>query len=123
MVAPLIVQGRTIGLLSVYRNRREGLFTQVDLDFLVGLARQAAVALENARLFEETRQRETELGLINSIQQDLASNLDLEGLIDLVGDRLRAVFDTQDIGIRLYDPRYQAPPLPVRVRSWTTTDH
>ena len=104
MVAPLIAQGRTIGLLSVYRDRQEGLFTQVDLDFLVGLARQAAVAVENARLFEETRRREAELGLINRIQHDLASNLDLEGLIDLVGDKLRAVFNTQDIGIRLYDP-------------------
>ena len=104
MIAPLIAQGRTIGMLSVYRDRREGLFTQVDLDFLVGLARQATVALENARLFEETRRREAELGLINSIQQDLASNLDLEGLIDLVGDRLRAIFNTQDLGIRLYDP-------------------
>ncbi len=56
MVAPLIAQGRTIGLLSVYRDRKEGLFTQVDLDFLVGLARQAAVAVENARLFAELQQ-------------------------------------------------------------------
>ncbi len=56
MIAPLIAQGRTVGLLSVYRDRRKGLFTKVDLDFLVGLARQAAVAVENARLFAELHQ-------------------------------------------------------------------
>ena len=67
MVAPLIVQGRTIGLLSVYRDRREGLFTQVDLDFLVGLARQAAVALENARLFAEIqRQKQLSEALVQT---------------------------------------------------------
>ncbi len=48
MCAPLIARERTIGLLSVYRDRPEGLFTPVDLDFLVGLARQAAISIENA---------------------------------------------------------------------------
>jgi PAS domain S-box-containing protein len=57
MVAPLIVQGRTIGVLSVYHNQREGRFTQVDLDFLVGLGRQAAIAIENARLFAEVQRQ------------------------------------------------------------------
>ncbi|MBN1402236.1 MAG: response regulator, partial [Anaerolineae bacterium] len=54
MCAPLIAGGRTIGLLSLYRPKAEGVFTQVDLDFLVALARQAATAIENARLFTES---------------------------------------------------------------------
>ena len=57
MVAPLIAQGRTVGTLSVYHSQREGLFTQVDLDFLVGLGRQAAIAIENARLFAEVQRQ------------------------------------------------------------------
>jgi PAS domain S-box-containing protein len=57
MCAPLIARERTIGLLSVYRDRPGGLFTPVDLDFLVGLARQAAISIENARLFTEVQRQ------------------------------------------------------------------
>ncbi len=55
MVAPLVVQGETVGVLTLYRWTATGQFTAVDLDFLSGLARQAAIAIENVRRMEETR--------------------------------------------------------------------
>ena len=67
MCVPLIARERTIGVLSVYRDRPDGLFTPVDLDFLVGLARQAAVSIENARLFAEIeRQKKFSEALIQT---------------------------------------------------------
>jgi len=57
MCAPMISEGRTTGLLTVYRDRTRGLFNPVDLDFMVGLARQAAVSIENARLYSEVQQQ------------------------------------------------------------------
>ena len=82
------------------------------------------VALENARLFDETQrllketeQRAAELAVINSIQQGMAAELDFQAIVDLVGDKLREVFDTGDIGIRWYDPKANLHPLPVRVRA------
>ena len=63
------------------------------------LADSMSVALENARLFaetkrllEETEQRAAELAVINSVQQGMAAQLDFQGIIDLVGDKLREVF-------------------------------
>src|SRR6185503_16884764 len=50
MVAPLIARDRVTGVAAVWRSGRLP-FAQADLDFLVGLARQASIALENARLF------------------------------------------------------------------------
>ena len=68
---------------------------------------EMGVALENARLFDETQrllketeQRAAELAVINSIQQGIAAELDFQAIIDLVGDKLREVFETGDIGIR-----------------------
>jgi len=55
MVAPLIASNRTIGVISIYKDRREGTFTPIDLDFLVGLGRHAAIAIENSRLFDESQ--------------------------------------------------------------------
>ncbi len=52
MVAPLIARDRVTGVMAVWRNAGVP-FVQADLDFLVGLARQASIAIENARLFRE----------------------------------------------------------------------
>src|SRR5260221_2354059 len=80
------------------------------VSFLPPLASSLRVALENARLLAETRrlldetqQRNAELAVINSVQQGLAAQLDFQGVIDLVGDKLREVLHTGDLGIRLYD--------------------
>ncbi|HMO57818.1 MAG TPA: GAF domain-containing protein, partial [Roseiflexaceae bacterium] len=51
--APMIARGDLIGTMTIYRLRKNGLFRDADLDFMIGLARQAAVAIENARLFSE----------------------------------------------------------------------
>ena len=68
------------------------------------LAASMSVALENARLFDETQrllketeQRAAELAIINSVQEGLASKLDMQAIYDLVGDKIRDIFDAQDV--------------------------
>jgi signal transduction histidine kinase/DNA-binding NarL/FixJ family response regulator len=56
LCAPLKTPAQVIGLLLVWRNPHEGVFTPQDLDFLVSLSQQAAVAIHNAQLFEEAQQ-------------------------------------------------------------------
>ena len=58
-----------------------------------------SVALENARLVHETRQRNAELALINSVQAAIAGELDPQAIYDLVGDKLQEVFDAQVVDI------------------------
>ncbi|MBK9245385.1 MAG: GAF domain-containing protein [Burkholderiales bacterium] len=110
LVAPLVAQRQLLGCLYADIEGRFGRFDDGDRDRLTTLAAQAAVALANLRrqedlerqLAERTAQAESragELAVINSIQQGIAANLDLRGIVDLVGDKLRQVFDTGDIGI------------------------
>ena len=61
------------------------------------------VALSRARAIEETRQRNAELALINSVQEALAGELELQAIYDAVGDRIRDVFDAQVVDIGIYD--------------------
>src|SRR2546422_6976748 len=70
------------------------------------------VALENARLFDETQrllketeQRNAELAIINSVQAALAAELNIQGIYDAVGDKVREIFDDADMAIRIYDPK------------------
>ena len=77
---------------------------------LTTLASSLSVALENARLFDETKrllaetdQRAAELAIINSVQQGLAEQLDMQAMYDLVGDKIQEIFDAQVVDIGIYD--------------------
>ena len=65
------------------------------------LAGSLSVALENARLVHETRQRNAELALINSVQEAIAGELDPQAIYDIVGDKIREVFDAQVVDIAI----------------------
>lgn len=107
---PLLV-GRTItGYISLQNVDREDAFTESDVRLLQTLANSMSVALENARLFdetnklyEETKQQAIELGIINTVGEGLAKNLDYQAIIDLVGDKIREVFEAQIVSISMYD--------------------
>jgi PAS domain S-box-containing protein len=100
---PLAVGDRATGVISVQNLDREHAFTESDQQLLATLARSLSVALENARLVHETRQRVAELATVNSVGQALAAQLDLEGLIALVGERVRETFDADIAYVALHD--------------------
>jgi PAS domain S-box-containing protein len=51
LCAPLVIRGQVSGVVYVDNRLRTGLFSPRDLDLLVNLSNQAAIAIENARLF------------------------------------------------------------------------
>jgi PAS domain S-box-containing protein len=103
MFVPLIVGGRATGVISLQNVDREHAFDDGDKRLLTTLAGGLSVALENARLVHETRQRNAELALINSVQSALAGELELQAIYDVVGDKLQEVFDAQVVDIGIYD--------------------
>ncbi|MEJ2511029.1 MAG: GAF domain-containing protein [Anaerolineales bacterium] len=110
MGAPMIVGGEVKGVISIQHIDRENAFLDSDLRLLATLANSMSVALENARLFDETQrllketeERNSELAVINSIQEGVAAEMEFQTIVDLVGDKLREVLKTDDIGIRWYD--------------------
>ncbi len=112
---PLVAGDQARGVISLIDLDREHAFSGSDVRLLQTLANSMSVALENARLFDETQrllketeQRAAELAVINSIQEGMAAELDFQAIVDLVGDKLREVFNTGDIGIRWYDAKANA---------------
>ncbi len=109
---PLVAGDQTRGLISLIDMQREHAYSDSDVRLLQTLANSMSVALENARLFDETQrlfkeseQRAAELAIINSVQQALAAELNMQGIYDAVGDKIREIFNQADIGIRVYDPQ------------------
>ena len=100
---PLLVGDRGVGVISLQNLDREHAFSDDDVRLLTTLAGSLTVALENARLFEETRQRSAELALVNDVQRGLAENLGMQAAYDFVGDRIQEIFDAQVVDIGILD--------------------
>jgi GAF domain-containing protein/CheY-like chemotaxis protein len=107
---PLVVGDEARGVISLQNLDREDAFSEQDVRLLGTLAASLSVALENARLFDETKRllaetdrRAAELAIVNSVQQGLASELDVQAMYELVGERASDVFDTQVVDIAVYD--------------------
>ncbi len=103
LFVPLVTGGKATGVISLQNVDRTHAFTDSDQQLLMTLAGSLSVALENARLVHETRQRNAELALINSVQSAIAGELDPQAIYDLVGDKLQEVFDAQVVDIAVYD--------------------
>jgi signal transduction histidine kinase len=84
---PLHVRERVIGALYMDSRIREGIFSEEDLPLLMAFANEAAVAIENARLYTMTDRalaaRVEELMTLQQIDQELNATLDLERVLDV----------------------------------------
>jgi serine phosphatase RsbU (regulator of sigma subunit) len=119
---PMMVGDRVTGILSLQHIDRENAFDDSDVRLLQTLAASMSVALENARLFEETQrllavteQRASQLQIINSVQEGLAKKLDRVSIYELVGEKLSTLFQPADLAIMIYDHETDQVSTPFQV--------
>ena len=92
-------------------------YTEQDQELLAFVGQHVGAALSRARAIEETRQRNAELALINSVQAALAGELELQAIYDVVGDKIQEIFDAQgSASRRRRDDRARELPVPDRAR-------
>ena len=110
LFAPLVSGNAVRGVISLQNIDRDHAFSEANVRLLGTLAGSLSVALENARLFDETKrlltetdERAAELAVVNSVQQGLSANLDMQAMYDLVGDKIREIFDAQVVDIGIFD--------------------
>ncbi len=136
LFVPIIGSNQVIGQVTIYDFEREHAYSESDVRLLQTVAASMGVALENARLFEETQrllketdQRAAELSIINSVSEGLVRELNFQSIIDLVGEKIRQVFEVEDMFIGMFDrttnilstpyylehgERFEIQPIPLR---------
>jgi signal transduction histidine kinase len=88
--APVLARGQVFGNIYVTEKQGANEFTREDEESLVILATQAGVAIENSRLYEESRQRERWLGSLKEITEAiLEGESDPYTLLRLIAGRAR----------------------------------
>src|SRR5207249_5605298 len=106
---PIVASDRVLGIVSLERIEAYG-FSASDERLLGTIASSLGVALENARLFDETKrllgeteQRNAELALVNEIGAALAKQLDFQSIIELIGERVRSIVSAATFYIAIHD--------------------
>ena len=89
---PLIVNDQVIGMLTL-SHREKAYYTPRQVELVVAFADQAAVAIENARLFETVEKRTSELSSLLNVTRSLVSTLELKPLLTLILKNLKQVID------------------------------
>jgi PAS domain S-box-containing protein len=99
---PIKWQDQVLGVINL-QDSRPGVFTMEHVNRLQLFAVQAAVAIENARLFEATRRNLTELKLVHAVAVAAASATDEEELIQEVMQAIGAALAPDFFGVLLTD--------------------
>ena len=98
LCVPLVVKDELIGVIYADNRVRTGLFTETERDLLNAFANQAAVAIENARLFESVRRTLAEVtelkNLMDNVFSSIASGVitaDVEDKITLINNAAASI--------------------------------
>ena len=97
------------GAITLADLERERAFSDGDVRLLHARQRDERGAGEcpplrrDQRLLRETEQRAAELAIINSVRQALAAELNMQGIYDAVGDKIREIYGKADLDIRIFD--------------------
>jgi GAF domain-containing protein len=94
MGVPLLVRGRLFGALAI-ADRTGRVFDAEATRLAEAFADQAALALENARLYAETTRRRHEAEELARLVRTLTESLDLNAVAAGIADSVRALFDAQ----------------------------
>jgi two-component system, NarL family, sensor histidine kinase DevS len=98
---PILLRGVAYGNLYLTEKEDGGDFTTEDQELVTLLASQAAVAIENARLFESAKRWSDQLESLIEVGNALATELDPPRMLDLVARRLREILHARFVLILL----------------------
>ena len=100
---PLLAADRVLGALAVYRDA-PGPFGQDQIGLLQALAAQGAIAIENARLFEEAERRRREAEVVADLSRHISASLDLDTTLQRVAEGARELCQSDIARVAHRDP-------------------
>jgi phosphoserine phosphatase RsbU/P len=102
LAVPLMFRGKCVGVLDI-QSRHLDYFTKDQQNILAVLANRLAVAIENARLFQQVRTQAEALLVLNDVSREISSILDVEELLRRTAELVKRIIDYQILSIMLYD--------------------
>jgi PAS domain S-box-containing protein len=103
LAAPLMIASRLVGTIAVVHSEAGRVFGDGEVRLVDLFARQAAIAVENARLFSAQLARADELGALLDTMRDLSGELELSRLLDAMLGRVVGLLGVAGGELAVYD--------------------
>jgi len=103
LFVPIVAKDRMIGGFTVYWTEPGRVFPEGELRLMEGVASQAGIALENARLFRDNGRRVAELSVLHDLSRAVTGRLDRAGLVATIQQQIGRVFEVDHIILLLHD--------------------
>jgi diguanylate cyclase (GGDEF)-like protein/PAS domain S-box-containing protein len=100
---PLLVRDKLVGVLTLDHSE-PGYYHEKHVQLVTAFADQVAIAIENARLYEETRQRATELSTLYEVATAGMTSIHLDEILNRTVAVLQETLRPDDIAILLAEP-------------------
>jgi PAS domain S-box-containing protein len=100
---PITAGTDVIGVLCVQDIEREGLFSDADVRLLTTIAANVGVAIQNARLFNQTQQRAAELAVLNDLARAVSQELEPVQVLETVYTHLQRLTPLDAFFVTLFD--------------------
>jgi two-component system NtrC family sensor kinase len=110
---PLKAKDEVIGVLAVDNKVSSKPFTYNDVYLLSALADYAAIAIENAWLYNDTGDKAAQLDTLLDIAQSITSQLDLKAVLQMIADSAVTKLGADVATLYLYNPTRDEFPSPV----------
>ena len=104
LVVPLISKDEVIGTLSLDDTKGPRPWSRAQVDLAMTIAAQLALAVDNARHFEEAQQRAVQVETLSRIGETLTSTLDLQAVLEAIADSAKALIGAQRAVVFELDP-------------------
>jgi GAF domain-containing protein len=99
LVVPVRIYDRAVGVLSLYTGTPRD-FSKNEIEFLMALAEQGAMAIEHARLVEQLRKNTK---LFHDLAAGMISTLDLKSIMDILTAGIARALEVKAVSVRLLD--------------------
>jgi PAS domain S-box-containing protein len=115
LAVPMLVGEKALGVIAVQDYDRPDMFNAAHLDLLSTFAAQAAIALENARLYQAGQRRAAELQALYESSLRLNVQRETPDLLRVIAEQAVNMFDAEVAGLYSYDPQFEELTLAVAV--------
>ena len=109
MAVPVTVRGQVIAMVDLYRDQEDDQWTDEEMELLETLTEQLGLALDSARLYQDTQRRAAREQLTGAVTARMRESLDMEIVLRTAAQELRQALGVSELNIRLATPEEEVP--------------
>ncbi len=114
MSIPILSGDRLLGVFNVQSDQVD-FFSEADLSIMSTLATQIGSGMQNARLFEETRKRSSELSTLNNIVRAVSEQIELKQVLDAAYQEIRNLMPVDAFWVGLHNEKTGMVEFPLAI--------